>query len=345
MAGEFAWRDVLAPLLRREDLPEAVARTAADEIMAGRATPAQMGAFLAALRAKGETAEEMAGMARSLLDHALVVDVEGPVVDTCGTGGDGSGTFNISTVAALVAAGAGARVAKHGNRSASSKCGSADVLEALGVAIDLPPDAARRCLDDCGITFLYARTYHPAMRHVAPVRSELGVPTVFNILGPLCNPARATRRAHGVADPTLARRMVDVLARLGVEFGFLFYGEDGLDELTPCGTSYIYRLRDGEVTHAEFTPSYWGITLADRADLQGGDVEENARIALAVLDGERRDGARSAVLMNASAAIVAAGIADGFSAGIEAAAHSIDSGAARQRLDRLAARSTELAGE
>ena len=264
------------------------------------------------------------------------------VIDVVGTGGDGSGTFNVSTTASLIAAGAGATVAKHGNRSASSRCGSADVLEALGVRIDLPPAANAALLHETRYAFFFAPLYHPSFRHAGPVRRELGIPTVFNFLGPLANPARARRQAIGVSDPKMAERVIGVLERLDSIYSFVFYGEDGVDEITTAGPSYIYRLRNGEVTHAEFTPEDFGITRSPLDLLRGGDAIENANIVRAILAGEsgpRRD----AALINAAPALVAAGLAPGFMEAMDLARTSIDSGAAAAVLDRVVTRSTELA--
>ncbi len=323
----YAWAPVLAQLMAGEDLDGEVARAAMDEIMGGRATPAQMAAFIVGLRTKGETVAEITGLVQGMRAAMVTVDVGEPVVDTAGTGGDRSGTFNISTTAALIAAGAGAKVAKHGNRAASSQSGSADVLEALGLELDLPPEATAAMVRDLGFGFFFAPRYHPAMRHAGPVRKELGVPTVFNFLGPLCNPAGATRQALGVSDPRMAERMVGVLDRLGSEYAFVYYGEDGLDELTTTGPSYIYRLKDGEITHAEFTPEDFGVARATAADLAGGDADHNAAITRAVLAGESGP-QRDISLVNAAPAIVAAGLADGFVQGVGVAAEAVDSGAA-----------------
>jgi anthranilate phosphoribosyltransferase len=281
---------------------------------------------------KGESVGEMTGMVRAMYDAAVTVDVGVPVVDVVGTGGDGAGTFNISTTAALVAAGAGARVAKHGNRAASSRSGSADVLEALGVPIELDPEDAARSVRETGFGFFFAPRCHPAMRHAVPVRRSLGIPTVFNVLGPLANPANAHRQAVGVADARMAERMIEVLRDLGSEYAFVFYGEDGLDELTTCGTSFIYRLRDGVVTHAEFTPEDFGVARAERDDLVGGDADRNAEIVRSVVAGEPGP-ARDVVLVNAAPAIVAFGLAEGFADALELAADAVDSGAAASVLD------------
>jgi anthranilate phosphoribosyltransferase len=271
------------------------------------------------------------------------VDVGVPVVDVVGTGGDRSGTFNISTTAAFIAAGAGCTVAKHGNRSASSKCGSADVLEALGIVIDLEPEATVDLIRETGFGFFYAPRYHPAMRHAGPVRKELGIPTVFNFLGPLANPAGATRMAVGVSDHKMAERMIGVLARLGAEYAFVVYGEDGLDEVTTTGPTYIYRLKSGEITHAEFTPEDFGVPRAQLADLLGGDAAENTRITRGILAGDRGP-KRDIAVVNAAAAIVAGGLAPGFVEAVGLAQEAIDSGRAAEVLENVVLRSRELAG-
>lgn len=333
MEHGFDWSDALGRLTAGRDLGEDEARRAMAEVMAGRADPAQIAAFIVALRMKGESIAEMTGMVRAMYDAAVTVDVGLPVVDVVGTGGDRSGTFNVSTTAAFIAAGAGAKVAKHGNRAASSRAGSADVLEALGVPMDLEPDETARSVREAGFGFFFAPRYHPAMRHAAPVRRSLGVPTVFNVLGPLANPARARRQAIGVADPKMAERMIEVLRNLGSEYAFVFYGEDGLDELTTCGTSFIYRLRDGAITHAEFTPEDFGVARADREDLLGGDATHNAAIVRSVLAGDQGP-ARDIALVNAAPAIVAAGLAEGFADALAMAVESVDSGAAGAVLHR-----------
>jgi anthranilate phosphoribosyltransferase len=338
-----SWPDVLGRLLRGEDLPDELAGAAMAAIMAGEATPAQVAGFVVGLRAKGETAAEIAGLVRTMRAFAASVRVEGPSVDTCGTGGDRAGTFNVSTVAAIVVAGAGVQVAKHGNRAASGRCGSADLLEAWGVAIDLPPPAVERCIADVGIGFCFAPTFHPAMRHAMPARRELGVPTVFNFLGPLTNPAGAAHQTIGVSDPSMAPRMAEVLARLGSRHALVFHGDDGLDELTTTGPSRIWEVRDGAVAERSFDPADLGIARASVADLVGGDVEVNRGIAEAVLAGE--PGApRDIVLLGAAAALVAADAVDGFAEGLERAAAAVDSGSASGVLERWIARSRELAG-
>ena len=330
---DFAWPPVLDRLIAGSDISRDDAHAAMAEVMGGRATPAQIAAFIVAIRAKGESADEMTGMVEAMLDAAVTVDIGEPVVDTAGTGGDRSGTFNISTTAAFIAAGAGAKIAKHGNRAASSKTGSADLLEALGFELELAPDVTVQMVREVGFGFFFAPTYHPAMRHAGPIRRELGVRTVFNFLGPLANPARAKRQALGVSDAAMAERMVRVLSNLGAEIAFVYYGEDGLDELTTTGPSFIYRLKGHEITHAEFTPEDFGVARATLADLKGGDAEENAAITRAVLDGERGPH-RDISLVNASPAIVAAGLADGFTEAMELAAQAVDSGDALGVLQR-----------
>ncbi len=341
MSG-FSWPQVLGPLSTGEDISEDLAHLAMTEIMDGNAEPAQIAAFIVALRAKGETVDEMVGLVRGMYDAATTVDVGVPVVDTAGTGGDGSGTFNISTTAAFIAAGAGAKVAKHGNRAASSRAGSADLLEALGIPIDLEPEAVAQSVRETGFGFFFAPRFHPAMRFAAPVRRDLGVPTVFNFLGPLTNPARARRQVIGVSDGRMAGRMVGALKRLGCEFALVFHGADGLDELTTTATSQVWRLKEGSITRAEFMPSDFGLPEAKLADLEGGDAAENAAVTRGVLAGE--EGPRRDVsVVNAAAAIVAAGLAEGFADGITAAAESIDSGAASGVLDACVSLGAELA--
>lgn len=333
--------DVLAALLRGEDLDDATTTAVMAHVMQGNATPVQVGGLLMALRMKGETGEEIAGLVRSMREFALPVEVDGPVVDTCGTGGDRAGTFNVSTVAAVIVAGTGARVAKHGNRAASGKCGSADLLEAWGVAIDLPPEAVATCIEQVGIGFCFAPKFHPAMRYVVPVRRDLGVPTVFNFLGPLTNPAAAGHQSIGVSDPAMAPRMADVLARLGTRHSLVFHGSDGLDELTTTGPSTIWEIRDGLVTTTSFDPADHGIARATTEDLRGGDVDVNRAIADDILDGT--PGApRDIAVLGAAAALVALDAQPGWDEAIAAAATSVDSGAAREVRDRWVAVSRQL---
>ncbi|MDH3539753.1 MAG: anthranilate phosphoribosyltransferase [Acidimicrobiia bacterium] len=340
--SEFSWPTILGPLMAGTDLTRQQAHAAMSEIMGGAATEAQIAALIVSLRTKGETAAEMTGFVDAMFEAALTIDVGEPVVDVVGTGGDQAGTFNISTTAAFVVAGAGAKVAKHGNRAASSKTGSADLLEALGFDLEVPPAATVQMIAETGFGFLFAPRYHPAMRFAAPVRSQLGVRTVFNFLGPLCNPAGAEHMSVGTSDPRMASLMIEVLKNRGATSAFVFYGEDGLDELTTTGPSYIYRLRDGEITHAEWTPEDFGVARAAIEDLRGGDAADNLAITRSVLEGHAGP-KRDIVLVNAAPGIVAAGLADGFVEAMTLAAKSIDSGAAGSVLERAASLSSELA--
>lgn len=332
--------EAIEHLLAGKPLSREQARDVMNQVMAGEATPVQIAGLLIALRAKGETVEEMAGFVDSMRAHATPLSVPEGTIDTCGTGGDRAGTFNISTAAALVAAGAGIPVAKHGNRAASSRCGSADVLEALGVDITLAQDGVRRCIDVAGMGFCFAPTFHPAMRHAGPARRELGVRTVFNILGPLANPGRVRRQALGVGAPSMAPLMVRVLKDLGHERALVFFGEDGIDELTTTGPSRVFELKDGVVTEYELEPQELGLQRARSADLKGGTPPENAQLLRQVLDGEtgpRRD----VVLLNAAAAILAAGRARDWKEGMGMASESVDSGRAKQALNGLVETSRE----
>jgi len=326
--------EAIEQLLQGTPLSREHARTVMDQVMAGEATSAQIAGLLIALRARGETVEEMTGFVESMRAHATPLDLPPGSIDTCGTGGDRAGTFNISTAAALVAAGAGIPVAKHGNRAASSRCGSADVLEALGVDITLDAAGVRRCIDVAGMGFCFAPTFHPAMRHAGPARKELGVRTVFNVLGPLANPGRVRRQALGVGAPALAPLMIRVLSDLGHERALVFYGEDGLDELTTTGSSRVFQLRDGKVNDFKLDPSDLGLGRARAEELKGGTPPENAALLMQVLNGEtgpRRD----VVLLNAAAAVMAAGRADEWPEAMEVARESLDTGRARRVLDRL----------
>jgi anthranilate phosphoribosyltransferase len=328
--------EYLSKLVRGEDLSEAEAAQAMELIMRDDATPSQIAGFIVALRVKGETADEIAGLARTMRRLATPIAVADPggLLDTCGTGGDGSASINISTLAAIVAAACGARVAKHGNRAASSLCGSADVLEALGVRIDLGPGDVAACIREAGIGFLFAPVFHPSFRFAALPRRELGVRTVFNVLGPLCNPAGAGRQAMGVAEAGLAPKMADVLARLGTERAIVFHAE-GLDELSIAGPSQVIELLDGRRREYQLDPGELGLARASREDLRGGGPTDNARIAREILGGAtgpRRD----AVLLNAGAALRAAGLAADWREGLGMAAEAIDSGKAGDALDRWA---------
>jgi anthranilate phosphoribosyltransferase len=316
--------------LSREDALEIMS-----SIMDGEATPAQVAGFLVALRTKGETAEEIAGFAEAMREHVVpVTPVREPLVDVVGTGGDGAKTFNISTVSAIVAAAAGAGVAKHGNRAASSAAGSADVLEELGIAIEQSPERIALSIDELGFGFMFARAHHPAMRFVAPVRQEIGIRTVFNVLGPLANPAGARDGVFGVYSADLAETYAEALAELGARRAFVVHGAGGLDELSPHGPSLVVEVDDGDVRAWELDPVDLGIEPCDPSALTGGSAAENAAIVHAILAGEpgpRRD----AVLLNAAGALVAAGLVEDFVEGIALGAETIDSGAASARLDAL----------
>jgi anthranilate phosphoribosyltransferase len=326
--------DVIAKLVKCESLSEAEAAAAFETIMRGDATAVQIAGFMVALRMKGETVEELTGFARTARALATPIEVEGALLDTCGTGGDGLATFNISTLAAIVAAACGAKVAKHGNRAASSLCGSADVLEQLGVKIDLAPDGVARCIEQAGIGFLFAPIFHPSFRFAGVPRRELGVRSVFNILGPLCNPAGARYQALGVADASLAAKMADVLARLGVERAIVFHAGDGMDELSTSSPSLVIEI-DGGRKEYQLDPADVGLKPADPSAVRGGGPEENARIAREVLAGAvgpRRD----VVLLNTAAALRAAGRAKDWRDGIGIAAEAIDSGRAAEVLQSWA---------
>jgi anthranilate phosphoribosyltransferase len=343
-----SWPPLLAALLRGESLSAADTGWAMEQIMAGEATAAQVAGFAVALHAKGETPPELSGLAAVMLRRAAPLDVDGPILDTCGTGGDRAHTVNISTMAAVVAAATGARVVKHGNRAASSSCGSADLLEALGVVVDLCPDAVAESLAAVGIAFCFAPVFHPALRHAAAPRRELGVPTVFNFLGPLTNPAHPSAQAVGVADARMAGVMAGVLAGRGVS-ALVFRGDDGLDELTPTTSSRVWVVHDGVVREERLDPRDLGIKPCTVDQLRGGDAASNARVARDVLGGA--DGpVRDAVLLNAAAALVAAR-GDGdkplpvmLSEAWTEAAAAVDTGAARDLLDRWSRVTRRLAG-
>jgi anthranilate phosphoribosyltransferase len=326
--------EAIAKLARCKNLSEDEAAAAFETIIRGDATPSQIAGFLVALRMKGETVDEITGFARTARAMATPIAVEGDLLDTCGTGGDGLLTFNISTLAAIVAAACGARVAKHGNRAASSACGSADVLEQLGVKIDLAPEGVARCIDEAGIGFLFAPIFHPSFRFAAVPRRELGMRTVFNVLGPLCNPAGAKYQALGVADETLAGKMADVLVRLGVERAIVFHSGDGMDELSVGSPSLVIEI-DGRRKEYQLDPADLGLAPASVDDMRGGGPEENARIAREVLGGAT-GARRDVVLLNAAAALQAAGLAKDWKDGIRAGGEAIDSGRAADVLQRWA---------
>ncbi|HLZ93821.1 MAG TPA: anthranilate phosphoribosyltransferase [Candidatus Dormibacteraeota bacterium] len=327
--------DAIAKLVRCESLTEAEASAAFETIMRGDATPVQIAGFIVALRMKGETVDELTGFARTARQMSTPIAVDADLLDTCGTGGDGLATFNISTLAAIVAAACGAKVAKHGNRAASSMCGSADVLEQLGVKVDLQPEGVARCIDEAGIGFLFAPIFHPSFRFAGVPRKELGVRTVFNVLGPLCNPAAARYQSLGVADGAMAGKMAEVLMRLGVERAIVFHSDDGMDELSVSSPSHVIEI-DGRRHEYELDPAELGIKRAPLEAVKGGGPEENARLAREVLGGAKGP-RRDVVLLNAAAALRAAGVAREWKDGIRAAAEAIDSGRASGVLDRWAA--------
>jgi anthranilate phosphoribosyltransferase len=349
MTEAVTWSDLLTTLVGRQDLSEVQTAWAMDQIMSGEASPARVAGFLVGLRAKGETVTELTALADTMLAHALRFEVPGRAVDIVGTGGDRAHTVNVSTMASLVVAGTGVRVVKHGNRAASSSSGSADVLEALGIRLDQSVERVAALASEVGITFCFALTFHPAMRHVAVARRELGIGTVFNFLGPLTNPAQPAAAAIGVADPRMAGLVAGVLARRGTE-ALVFRGDDGLDELAPTGTSHIWHVTGGEVSEHVLDPvADLGLTRLTVADLRGADAEFNAGVARAVLAGEPV-ASRETVLLNAAAALVADGSlpgtgADGgglvprLRAGLTHAARSVDEGAAADVLARWRAAS------
>ena len=327
-------REAIEALVDDRSLSMDEAAQAMNEIMSGEATPAQFGAFVAALRVKGETPDEIAGMARVMREMSLHVNTSGPVVDTCGTGGDGSGTFNISTTAGFVVAGAGAKVAKHGNRAMSGACGSADVLEALGVKIDLSPQSVERCLDEVGFGFMFAQRYHPSMRFAAGPRKEIGIRTVFNILGPLTNPAGAKTHLLGVAHADIAPKMAQVLGSLDSTRALVVHGMDGMDEITLGDATRVWELKNGAVSEYTISPEELGFDRHDGSALKASSVEDSTRTLRDVLEGARGP-ARDVVLMNSAAALLAVGKVESLEDGVQAAAESIDSGAALRALEAL----------
>jgi anthranilate phosphoribosyltransferase len=315
-------------------LERAEIETALETMMSGVATPAQMGAFLMAMRVRGETVEEITGAAELMRSKMTTVTAPPGAIDIVGTGGDSHGTFNVSTCAALVAAGAGAKVAKHGNRSVSSKSGASDVLGALGVKLDITPETVARCIDEAGVGFMWAPMHHAAMKHWAPVRAELGIRTIFNVLGPICNPANVRRQIVGVYARELIEPIANVLKNLGAEHVWVVHGHDGMDELTTTGSTSVAELKNGEIRVFEITPADAGLQPARLSDLVGGDAEVNAAAIRRVLAGEHGP-FRDIVVLNAGAALVVAGLADNLEAGVAKAAAAIDSGAARAALERL----------
>lgn len=333
------WPRVLARLIDGESLEDFEAECVMGEVFTGRATPAQTGAFLTALRIKGESIDEMVGLVRSMLTHAEALDLKQDSLDVVGTGGDRLRSINVSTIAAFIAAGAGAHVCKHGNRAASSSVGTADVLEALGVAIELGPSGVAKCISEVGMGFCFAQRFHPAMRFAGPVRAQLGVPTIFNFLGPLANPARSRFQLVGVSDPAMAPKMAAVLGRNGSKHAMVVYADDGLDELSVTSSSTVLELvGDGsgefDIQTWRLDPGQYGLSLSKMQDLLGGDAAFNARAIRLVLEGER-SARRDISVLNAGAALFVAGIAQSLESGIELAGASIDDGKAAATLDDL----------
>jgi len=327
-------KEAITALVSGRSLAADEAAQVMEEIMQGEATPAQFGAFVTALRLKGETVDEIVGLARTMRARAIPVVVDGLVVDTCGTGGDGSHTFNISTTAAFVAAGAGLKVAKHGNRAMSSQCGSADVLEALGVKIDLNAEQVQRCLQEVGIGFMFAPAFHPAMKYAAAPRREIGIRTVFNILGPLTNPAEAKAQVLGVAEVSLVEKLAMALQHLGCRHALVVHGEDGLDEITVSGKTRVCELKSNRIENYTISPEDVGLSAAGSDSLKGGSAKENAELLRNILAGASGP-QRDAVLMNTAAVILAGDKVETLRQGVELAQKTIDSGAALNKLEQL----------
>jgi anthranilate phosphoribosyltransferase len=332
-------KEAIGILVAGKELSFEEAAAVMEEIMSGQATPAQVGAFLTALRIKGETVEEIAGLASVMREKAIPVNITHPAIDIVGTGGDGSGSFNISTAAAFVAAGAGLRVAKHGNRAATSPCGSADILEALGVKIDPGPEAVAACIEKTGIGFMFAPAFHPAMKHAAQTRRDIGIRTVFNVLGPLTNPARVEHLVLGVPGEEPGNKIAAVLFRLGTAHSLVVYGQDGLDEISVSAPSLVWDVsRDMLSPPYEVSPADFGFEKASRSEILGGTPDENAASLRRVLNGDK-SALRNAVIMNAAAALVAGDITADLKQAAKIAEESIDSGRAREKLDTLVAMS------
>jgi anthranilate phosphoribosyltransferase len=326
-------RDAIIAIVNdRRDLTEDEAFAAMHEVFSGEATPAQLGALLISLRMKGESVDEITGLARAMRDHCLRVEVEGPLLDTCGTGGDNQGTFNVSTAAAFVAAGSGARIAKHGNRAMTSGCGSADLLEALGAKIDLSPEQVAECIRRTGFGFMFAQAFHPAMKHAAGPRRELGVRTVFNILGPLTNPAGAQYQLLGVASADIAPKMAAALQRLNAGHALVVHGNDGIDELSISSPSLVCEVRGEGAREYSISPEDAGLPLGPAESIRGGSPEQNAAVLLSVLKGERGP-IRDVIVLNAAAALQAADVVPDLEGGARMAEVAIDSGAAKQKLE------------
>jgi len=327
-------REAIAALITGKSLTADEAAQVMEEIMEGEVTPAQFGSFVTALRLKGETVEEIAGLVRTMRAKAIKVMTKEPVIDVVGTGGDGMNTFNISTTAAFVVAGAGLKVAKHGNRAASSQCGSADVLEALGVKIELTADQVQKCLEEAGIGFMFAPSFHPAMKYAGPPRREIGIRTVFNIIGPLTNPADASAYLLGVADESLVEKLAMVLQSLGCHHALVVHGEDGLDEISITTKTKVCELKEGDTTSYSISPEEFGLITAGLEHLKGGSVDENAALLRSILSGTPGP-QRDAVVINAAAALVAGDMAPSIKQGVALAQKSIDSGQALAKLEKL----------
>ena len=334
-------RESIIKLSKKQNLGYEEAEAVMDEIMSGKATPVQMSAYLTALALKGETIEEITASAAGMRAHCIKLLHDMDVLEIVGTGGDGSSSFNISTTASLVIAAGGVPVAKHGNRAASSKSGAADVLEALGVKISIPPEKSEELLKTIGICFLFAQNYHIAMKYVAPIRKELGIRTVFNILGPLSNPAGANMELMGVYDEALVQPLAQVMANLGVTRGMVVYGQDSLDEISMSAPTSVCEIKDGTFTSYELTPEQFGYTRCEKETLQGGTPQENAAITRAILEGRESGAKRQAVCLNAGAALYIAGKADTMEAGVKMAESLIDSGAALKKLEEFIEKSNE----
>lgn len=328
-------KEAIIKLSKKQDLTYAEAETVMDEIMSGQATPVQMSAYLTALSLKGETIDEITASAAGMRAHCIKLLHNLDVLEIVGTGGDGSNSFNISTTSSLVIAAGGVPVAKHGNRAASSKSGAADVLEALGVKITLTPERSAEILKKINICFLFAQNYHIAMKYVAPIRKELGIRTVFNILGPLSNPAGANMELMGVYDQSLVEPLAQVMVNLGVDRGMVVYGQDSLDEISMCAPTSVCEIRDGKFTSYEITPEQFGYERCEKGALTGGTPAENAEITKAILKGEEKGSKRQAVCLNAGAALYIAGKAASIEEGVKLAESLIDSGAALKKLEEF----------
>ena len=333
-------KEAILKLAKKEDLTYGMAEEVMNEIMSGKATPVQMSAYLTALALKGETIDEITASAAGMRAHCIKLLHDMDVLEIVGTGGDGSNSFNISTTSSLVIAAAGVPVAKHGNRAASSKSGAADVLEALGVDITIPPERSAQLLKDINICFLFAQNYHVAMKYVAPIRKELGIRTVFNILGPLSNPAGANMELMGVFDESLVEPLAQVMAKLGVARGMVVYGRDRLDEISMCESTAVCEIKDGWFQSYELTPEQFGYERCDKSELTGGTPEENAEITRAILEGREKGAKRQAVCLNAGAALYITGRTETIEEGVRLAEKLIDEGAALKKLDEFIAESS-----